>query len=486
MFSSKKETTNTQLSSQVEYAPNNVGFIVCSSEKFTYFANSEQGKEKHFGLTLEETKKCFKAFFDNMCTQYNDKNGFDAIKLLMEEIDNIMEEEQKKYSDEKKIMSRFFGGDFDEKRQVIMKLSHCLQDSGHIPILLSEINDAEVFKLATRAIDVFKIAWYFENVNHAAVSQALEYAAKHNMMTAVKKLHDTLFNNRYEVANDEDSALLFLYNTIIYHLENDVIKSNQKSLPAFVEFDLCSTFVEKVHRFVEAMPHEAFTTEEGIAVDLSTLRVKLFNIYKGYRQHSASNPYEQQSQYCQQLYGALQEYVKALGLPEDMDSAPDDFEGLSIAMEANLKYLLPLIQYLNASDNPFARNGLFGQLFKIPLHSKAKKYYERHESRMPCYSGPDDLTYQSRPLLVFNEDQIDQLLYGSEEVDKMMEKLSGLGGKVKSFFGLLTSGDTDEYLIPKNFAERQQQQSNQLLALPQPEKYQLRLTYNSDNKPEKQ
>lgn len=99
---------------------------------------------------------------------------------------------------------------------------------------------------------------------------------------------------------------------------------------------------------------------------------------------------------------------------------------------------------------------------------------------------PNDLMYQSRPLLVFNEDQIDQLLYGSEEVDKMMEKLSGLGGEVKSFFGLLTSGDTDEYLIPKNFAERQQQQSNQLLALPQPEKYQLRLTYNSDNKPEKQ
>lgn len=454
------------------YAPDTVGFIYCSKEKFTYFAGSKRAARATFGTPVKEMAKMFDNFAKSFQHRKNSNNPIirEIMKSLFE-LDHKIQKEKDECSNKKANKKPSEDDHFTIAKAAI--------ETGHIPILLSELNVVQTFEKAARAVKPFEVREFLGQVP-GAYPQCLEYLSKQNIMKMIAEFRASIVTKRYSISNTDEA--FYFCNELIQKLDKEIINIDRQSMPQVEQFDLCSQFITKCYNFACEIPKRA---------PFEDLRKNIENFFS-HNIHARNKTYSIQKAIADNLYEMLQNCVKTkLGIDPNAEELV-----LTADQVANLQYLLPLIQYLNSTDNPFARDGLFKQRHLMTtLHEEALSVYEKHEKKeiisiLPWHqfrlsersggSSNNNACFPEKAFShpAFNEDQVDQLLFGSED-EKPEEKPSTGRDFFKSFtstFTRLMTEDGQSGAGSSSSASSRQNNRAQQLALPMPKEY-LALEY---------
>lgn len=437
-----------QISTHV-YAPNNAGFINPHMGQFTHFDSN--GRLESFGMPCDELAKQMKKFVVSFLDKHKElfyQQEFVTLasqvefklRAALQEIETLhLQMKNKTRYTEPHEMAPF------------------VIDTGYIPIALSAISPAKDFNRAARTISPNDVAIYFQKFPNAK-SQAREYCFKVAMMNIIGKLREDIVALRYTFDQQQNSTVIC--NRLIIDLDEKIIAANQGQLPAeYTQFDLLDTFLKRVHELICQLDAKANTkTQHFIDGILSLLNSTIGNTYSAQEKTSSA------------IYQIMEIYVRndiGIGGPTELTFEQDDM----------LQAVLPLIEYMNSAQNPFARNGLFGVIATSESHKRALKAYSEHEKEQSSYFEKFSYQYQPRSSHVeYNDAQIGHLLDGNNAAGRATK--SAKQSSVKGAFGnLFISGAGSTQSSSSN---SQSGQRRQLLALPQPEQYQstqLLLTY---------
>lgn len=435
--------SKTKQLSTVVYAPENTAFMHTHKDQFTYFKGSKSGSYSTFGLSTAELNTLFQKFVLQVKGEYENSTS-QQIKEQIFNLENLAKEFEVVIAVRKNDLKG--GGDY----KTANKITGAVHRYGHIPLILSAYRAPIVRTRSAQTVSVSDVQEYcFASLG--AYTQAIEFVHKQSMMEKIASLRNSLVQLRYTVSRSD--SLFYFCNAVIVKLDNDIIEKNQKSLPDLEKFDRPVPFLKNVAKAVFSIPKG----EDG-------------NQLKGVLEKYAENANTTagQKQLSEKLYGAVKNIVISLGFDDNDDSGSGEEVVVTKAAYTRLKYLLPLINYLNSPTNPWAQNGVHGKVFTSPLHNQALNEYAEHESHsFDSYSynhsygqvytnlekefGKEEFNNS----IEFNEAQIDQLIYGNEDV----QQSSG-------FFSRLT-----QTLTGGSGPQREK-----VLALPQPEQY-LMLEY---------
>jgi hypothetical protein len=446
------------------YAPTNVAFMHTSGTQFTHFSESKAGNRTTFGLSCEQLLELAKPAMEKF-SQQNRSSADRVVRQYLNELSTLsntlacMVEDFKRGSSlgerAKAILTwsegpkPSYSTDYDAAKAVV--------DSGHIPIMLSAILPATQYARAARTVEASDVQYYFGKMVGSR-QQCREYLVKQDMMKAIAAFRTKINLGRCSLPGGE--ALSFC-NSLIKMLDDEIINPNRKSLPANCEtFDLYDTFVTKLSDLYCQIPNKP------------EYKDFIFNLQNALRARAlyGYTTYHYQEKVSDEVYAVLINFVhKHVGLSKDSESVK-----LTAARDDHLQAVLPMIEYINSAVNPFARDGLFGELVRNEFHNIALGAYAEHESKMkinPTTRYEYFARTSSHPK--FNNDQVAKLLFGSEETaeDEEVDK-KGQGKESVGFLGrLMLEGSTSENT--KSDSDRR----SAMLELPMPQRYENLLTH---------
>ncbi|HVY53513.1 MAG TPA: hypothetical protein VHA13_03240, partial [Gammaproteobacteria bacterium] len=408
--------------------------------QFTHFAGSEAGVETSFGIPCEK----FATLVTNVINEFKqeEKQSSDLMVELADMVKKI------------KLLAERLRN--NEAYITLNDIAVGMHDTGHIPLILSGGAAASQYNRATRSLSTFDLEIYFENIG-IAKPQAREYLVKQDMMSLIAAFRETVKNKRYNLSKDNiKSNEFYLCNRVLKVIDEKIIKLNQASMPREYEtFDLYHHFAQKVRDLI---------CQIDIKLVGEAFIENLLN--KLNRGNSKETPFDAQKKLSDDLYEVLHTYLtKLLKLDEEGDMT------LSSQEDEALQNVLPLLAYLNSPQNPFARNGLLGKEISNSFHSAALDAYRKHESQQSAGNYTYHYQHKKGPAVIFNEDQIEALIYGAPEKQQT--------NSVVSFFrSLVTENSTSansRYLT-------QSEERRQLLQLPPPPELLLLMPPEEQNK----
>ncbi len=480
---SDAEETKHAISTTV-YAPEEIGFIHTRSDAFTYFSGSKAGNRETFGMPISDLMpkiNAFSATAEKTCADFS--THLDTRKIS---------DRLKKFSLAVEKMNRSFscGHSYSDVNEMTEKLLK----TGHIPVMLSTINPVAIFECATRSIQTWEVQEYFTRIA-GSQDQGRAYLVKHDIMVEIAHLRRDFFQQRQQAAIP-DTPLFILYNNLLSQL-NALIGENQKTMPAeYEEFDLYPSFV---YRVVDIINH----FEEGdFRNDLLAFLERYLPPFSGYPYAPQKGEDDAATVWHQRhlsalLYKKIEDYLaNKVGIRRQTTEREESID-LTAEQDSKLQMILPLLVYLNSPQNPFAQDGLFGDICSNEFHKEALTAYEAHEKQgsgldcvyLTCLSDIDggkktlhlpapmpNITISLLPQKVeFTADQMERLLYGSSATESAAQQQAARPSW-SSFFSSLLGANTASNSAAANIQSESAQRHRQL-ALPQPPQC-LQLAYN--------
>jgi hypothetical protein len=450
---------NPQPLSTYVYAPTNVAFMHTSSNQFTHFSESKSGNRTTFGLSCEQLL----ALANPAVEKFSQPHRKLADKVIIEYVNELsilsntlarMVEDFKRGSSLGERAKSLFGR--QEGPPPSYSTDHeaakAVVDSGHIPIMLSAILSAADYGRAARSVSADDVEFYFGKMLGAR-NQCREYLVKQDMMKAIAAFRTKVNFHRCSLPAGE---VLSFCNNLVTMLDEEIINPNRKSLPENCEtFDLYDTFISKLYDLWCQMPNRP---EYSLSFDrLNPNSFKFFNSLKE-ALHSMPNSGYSTYHYQQSVSNAV--YV---GLNEDSAGVE-----LKAEQDNHLRAVLPMIEYMNSEFNPFARDGLFGEVVTNDFHNISLRAYAEHESKMKPKSNQSyEYVSKASSHPKFTNDQLAKLLFGSDEAAEEDEiDTKKKGASAVGFFGrLMLEGSTSQQKISDS------ENRSQMLALPMPARY---------------
>lgn len=371
-------TSSTAVSTHI-FAPDNSGFTCTKKDQFTYFKGT--GSRERFGLTFADVEEKTRLFI----TSYKQTGCPERIIDLLAKLEHDM----------MLVKSTPILSNNDIANFVI--------NTGHIPIVLSHISAARDYSKAARSIHSQEVSNFFGHVPEAA-AQALIYTAKQRLMQLIKDFRADLCTERTRIENTEQQTLLLL-NRMIIDLDRQVIFENQRSLPNYEQFDLSQTFFDKIGALVCKLDakHQAFINDV----------FKSLNEIPGQFQKTV----EAQRELSKAVYSRLKDHIEhTIGLPLGENNDDESQQEMTEEQDSMLLDVMPILVYLNAPTNPFARNGLVGRIATDAVYEEALNAYVDHESRerFPSMAYVYRYDPSSNIHYTYTDEQIDALLFGVE------------------------------------------------------------------------
>ena len=437
------------------HAPEFNGFTHTIKNRFFYFLGSAQGNRDSFGMTAaklaELVTKFQKTFNDSEVKISREKPNLPkfpadlTVKLdacVLEVIDIAK--------------SHKAGTLYTDNSSMAAEL----HETGHIPVILSSITVSQQYERSTRSVSAVDLEVYF-NINYSARHQAKEYLAKQRMMKKISQLYKETSEYRNNIPGGPD---YYACTRLMTALETDVIKKNEATMPhEYVQFDLYSEMVKKLLELTNRV-----NTLDGRDEHAATLVKGILNVINRVKDVGTVDAQKTISNTC---YGLLEEFVMNKGIGQT-----EEFK-ITKALDQQLQEVLPIAAYLNSEFNPFARDGIAGEIIDSEFHKKALKAYQLHESKEKAYVyGAHEYKYDSTPRTErFDTDQIQQLIFGKEEIPAAQNASTNTGrsmlGSMHTTLLSITSGSTPATVESSQSGIRRQQlalvaPANQLLLMP--------------------
>lgn len=410
------------------HVPIKGGFQALNPGQFTYFASA--GARETFGMPCAE----FVTLVSKFCDAHQEP-AFDAIfSRLKRDVEKMAQDLRTKQA---------YASHIDIAIAVV-------NNTGHIPIMLSRIFPATIYKRSARSLQSRDVSAFFSDVLGAA-EQGREYLVKHDMTIAVRDCLRELYQLRYDSESDRD--VFYACNRVILALFSEVIDKNRETMPKdCAQFDLFSTFVENIHRLVNQSDSKIIP------------RKNLDNILDIINRKNGMATFEAHKKTSDELYAFLQDMITTVvGVPKDGSDV-----ALTPDQDKKLQALLPFVAYLNSESNPFARAGLFGKEVGSAFIAKALEEYAAHESKETWKHTRYEYHYEAPTNPTeFDEDQIDRLLDGPAKDSHAPAAAGGMFASLTATLrGLLTDSATASSATHSDTDRR-----NEMLALPMPAKY---------------
>lgn len=432
------------------FVPDNAGFTHPLESQFTHFQT--KGNHRYFGLSCEHLNSIMDTFAQEFIQKsrevFRDHLQREEFKLIL----NSLERTQHNINS---LLTSFKTNHLYMHPEAVSKQ---VIKTGHIPVMLTHIATASSYEKAARSISSVDVQEFFHRFQNAQ-AQGREYCVKVDMMTSIAKLRNDIITYRYTL--DIKDSLVVLCNQLIAELDTKIINVNQNAMPKeYEQFDLYHTFASKIAELTCQLDSKA---------NQQTLNVinKIVTVLR--TDQSRSLTVNAQERISTEMYNILIEYVnRDIGL----GNAVAGEVNLTVEQDEMLQRILPLVAYLNSPANPFARNGLFGDLISNPFHNEAIKAYTAHESKEKTVSPTIQYHFvEPANRLEFTGEQIDQLLDGKKAAPQ-----SQAGSVLASISGFLRIGNG-----ASNGASQSAERRN-LLALPAPREYtMLQLTDGREN-----
>lgn len=415
------------------YATETVSFTHTLPTQFAHFEGSEAGAATTFGMKATDLAKLVNKMVDALQDQYKEYNVpeiKDALRKLAE-LKALVSEKIKELQ--------------DKKRKEMFSNSARIHRNGHIPLIMSKLTAAAVYKEAVRKIDADQVEFYISHVPGSA-AQIKEFIIKNEIMAAVAEFRDEIVTARYLLAEHGGGAAFYFYNDVILRIDDKVINPNQHSMPHSEQFDLLVSFVEKIYDLLCQIPDQD---------EYKQLRK---NIFTALRSSINGNPYALQEKLSSKLYDILVPFVKKLVTTDD-----DGDVTFSDNADELLQFILPIVAYLNSPSNPFALDGLYGKQVLSDFHTRALAAYKKHEAKVTTI----DRTPILRKILQneiadkpfahpeFTDDQMLQLIFGNEDDEPAAESRSIFASIGRGLMGAIGDADTSVQARSGNLSRAQ-------------------------------
>ena len=165
------------------------------TEKYTDYATRfRENSSADFAELMSKFTNDFIKNNQDILTLEHRESGIDSLKKKLQEADSAITDLAIKLK-KKTIYTN------------TSNVANVVLDTGHIPIMLSNISPASAYGRAARSVSSYDVETYFDN-SPGAEGQAREYCVKTDMMKTIATLREDIVQVRYKT--DSKSNLFFV------------------------------------------------------------------------------------------------------------------------------------------------------------------------------------------------------------------------------------------------------------------------------------